>query len=152
MSVLSDRTTKKQKAAAEPDAPKVDAAKADANPEETANDLPAALETSEENSGVASVDDLRISPEQFAAEKAAREKASSKVKEPAAPPVPAKPAAVATPKVDAAIRVRVVKDAEFLMGTVMCQFKAGQVLNANHYMPNAFREILSQVHTETVAE
>jgi hypothetical protein len=140
MSVLSDRTTKQQE--------KASAAK----PEVTTIDLPAFTEASVEEGGVASVDDLKVTPEQFAAEKAAAAAKMAKAKKPADPPVPAKKETVPAVKADVALRVRVKQDAEFLMGTAVCRFKAGQILSANHYMPNAFREILSQVHTEPVTE
>ena len=142
MSVLSDRTTKQQKAAA----------KTEAKPETAASDLPATPEASVEDEGVASVDDLKVTPEQFAAEKAAAAAKTAKAKEPVAPQVPAEMDPIPAVKADVAPRVRVVKDAEFLMGTAVCRFKAGQILSSNHYMPDAFREILAQVHTEPVTE
>jgi hypothetical protein len=146
MSVLSDRTTKQQKTAAKP------AAQPETKPETAASDLPASSDASVEEEGVASVDDLKVTPEQFAAEKAAAAAKTAKAKEPMAPPVPAEMDPIPAVKADVAPRVRVVQDAEFLMGTAVCRFKAGQVLSANHYMPDAFREILAQVHTEPVTE
>jgi hypothetical protein len=85
------------------------------------------------------VDDAKMTPEEFAASKRAPE-----------PPPPEKPTAQPPKVADTSCLYRVLEAKKFRMGTVMARFEAGQVLNATHYMPEAFREILAQVKTEPV--
>jgi 3-oxoacyl-ACP reductase-like protein len=92
----------------------------------------------------ATVDDARMTPEQFAAVHAPPE--------PAAPPPPSPVRAPAPVKDDRPVKVRVTADAKIRLGSSVWRFRKGDMLSSQHYMPRAFRDILANVHTEPVKE
>ena len=45
-------------------------------------------------------------------------------------------------------RVRVRENGKITLGVAVVRFEQGQILDANHFLPGTFREILSHIHTD----
>jgi hypothetical protein len=65
-------------------------------------------------------------------------------------PEPKTPASPALPAVDTSHRVRVLEDGKVMLGSCRHKFKAGSVLDANHYDSREFAQLLRVLKTERI--